>query len=138
MSESTKDGLILLGRILLMVLFIIFGWWKLTNFTMAVSAMQGYGAPMPYVAAIIAVAVEFFLGIAIILGVFTRPVAALYALYVLGTSFIGHPYWKFTGMDAMVNEINFYKNISIIGGLLLLIVTGAGRYSLDAKLFGKK
>jgi putative oxidoreductase len=27
--------------------------------------------------------------------------------------------------------INFYKNISIIGGLLLLFVTGPGKYSID-------
>ena len=37
----------------------------------------------------------------------------------------------------VLNEINFYKNISIIGGLLLLIVTGAGRYSLDYRLSKK-
>jgi len=30
--------------------------------------------------------------------------------------------------------INFYKNISIIGGFLLLYVTGAGKYSIDARL----
>jgi putative oxidoreductase len=42
-----------------------------------------------------------------------------------------------TGMEMMGNEINFFKNISIIGGLLLLAVTGAGRYSLDYKIFNK-
>jgi putative oxidoreductase len=31
------------------------------------------------------------------------------------------------------NAINFYKNISIIGGFLLLFVTGAGKYSMDAR-----
>ena len=30
--------------------------------------------------------------------------------------------------------INFYKNVSIMGGLLLLYVTGAGKYSIDARL----
>ncbi len=34
------------------------------------------------------------------------------------------------------NEINFYKNISIIGGLLVLYVAGAGRYAIDAALEG--
>ena len=38
------------------------------------------------------------------------------------------------GADRTANAINFYKNISIIGGLLLLYVTGPGRYSLDAML----
>jgi putative oxidoreductase len=33
----------------------------------------------------------------------------------------------------MANMINFYKNISIMGGLLLLCVTGAGKYSIDRR-----
>jgi putative oxidoreductase len=33
----------------------------------------------------------------------------------------------------MANMINFYKNLAIIGGLLLLCVTGPGRYSLDRR-----
>ena len=30
---------------------------------------------------------------------------------------------------------SFYKNLSIMGGFLLLYITGAGKYSIDA-LFG--
>jgi putative oxidoreductase len=37
------------------------------------------------------------------------------------------------GAERMANMINFYKNISIIGGLLLLCVTGPGRYSIDRR-----
>jgi len=33
----------------------------------------------------------------------------------------------------MENMINFYKNVSIVGGLLLLSVTGAGKYSIDRR-----
>jgi putative oxidoreductase len=29
--------------------------------------------------------------------------------------------------------IHFYKNVSITGGFLLLVLTGAGRYSLDGR-----
>jgi putative oxidoreductase len=38
------------------------------------------------------------------------------------------------GADRYANATNFYTNISIIGGFLLLYVTGAGKYSLDARL----
>jgi putative oxidoreductase len=38
------------------------------------------------------------------------------------------------GADRSANMINFYKNVSIIGGFFLLYITGAGRYSVDAKL----
>ena len=89
---------------------------------------------MPIVSAIIAVVMEFFVGIAIILGLLTRPLAVLLAIYTLGTALIGHHFWTLSGMPRMENEINFFKNISIIGGLLLLYLTGAGRYSIDARL----
>ncbi|MFI8416673.1 DoxX family protein [Serratia sp. NPDC078593] len=137
MGDCSKDGVILLSRILLMILFIIFGWMKLIDFSGTVTSMTGYGTPMPYLAAIVAVVVEFIFGIALIVGVFTRPIAIIFALYVLGTAFIGHPFWNMTGAEMMGNEINFFKNISIIGGLLLLAVTGAGRYSLDHKLLNR-
>ncbi|AHG19141.1 membrane protein [Chania multitudinisentens RB-25] len=135
MSESLKDSTILLSRILLMILFIIFGWMKLTNFGATVTAMEGYGTPLPYLAAVIAVVVEFIFGIAIVLGAFTRPLAIIYAVYVLGTALIGHPFWRMSGAEMLGNEINFFKNISIIAGLLLLSITGAGRFSLDHKWF---
>lgn len=135
MSESLKDGTILLSRILLMVLFIIFGWMKLTNFGATVTAMEGYSTPLPYLAAAISVLVEFVFGIAIVLGAFTRPLAIIYAVYVLGTALIGHPFWRFSGAEMLSNEISFFKNISIIAGLLLLSITGAGRFSLDYKWF---
>jgi putative oxidoreductase len=46
---------------------------------------------------------------------------------------IGHHYWTMTGMEQYANSINFFKNISIIGGLLLLCATGPGKYSLDRR-----
>jgi putative oxidoreductase len=38
-----------------------------------------------------------------------------------------------TGDAFRANEINFFKNVSIMGGLLLLCVTGPGKYSLERK-----
>jgi putative oxidoreductase len=50
-----------------------------------------------------------------------------------GTALIGHHYWTMTGMEQYARMINFYKNISTIGGLLLLCATGPGKYWLDRK-----
>jgi putative oxidoreductase len=57
------------------------------------------------------------------------------ALYTLGAALIAHRYWTVTGANKVDNMESFYKNLSIMGGLLLLYVTGAGKYSIDA-LFG--
>jgi putative oxidoreductase len=52
----------------------------------------------------------------------------------LGTALIAHRYWTMTGADKIESLESFYKNLSIIGGFLLLYVTGAGKYSIDAVL----
>lgn len=90
--------------------------------------------PMPDVAAVVAIGVELAVGIAIILGFLTRPLAIFMAIYTLAAAIIGHPYWMLSGAPQTGNMIHFYKNMGIIGGLILLYVTGAGRYSVDAKI----
>ena len=128
-----NDSLLLVARVLLMILFVLFGWQKLTGFSGTVAYMTSTGAPAPTLAAIIAVVMELVVGIAIIVGFFTRPLAALLALYTLGTALIGHHYWTMQGVERYANTINFYKNISIIGGLILLFITGPGKYSFDRR-----
>lgn len=131
--ENQKDAVILAARVLLMVLFIMFGWSKLTGFSGTVAYMTSSGAPVPELSAVIAVVMELVVGIALLIGFYTRPLALLLAVYTLGTAIIGHHYWNMTGAMQYNNMIHFYKNISIIGGLLLLCVTGAGKYSIDRR-----
>jgi putative oxidoreductase len=131
--ENQKDGLILIARVLLVVLFVIFGWSKLTGFSGTVAYMASLAMPLPTVAAAITVVAEFFFGIAIAIGFYTRPVALLLAVYTLVTALIGHHYWTMVDTARAENMINFYKNVSIMGGLLLLSVTGAGKYSIDRR-----
>jgi putative oxidoreductase len=132
-AERSRDEVILVARILLVLLFIVFGWSKLANYSGTAGYMVRVGAPMPSVAALVAIVAEFFIGLAVALGAWTRPLSLLLALYTLGTALIGHHFWTIDGADRLANAINFYKNISIIGGFLLLYVTGAGKYSVDAR-----
>jgi putative oxidoreductase len=131
--ESQRDALLLVARILMMLLFVLFGWEKLTDFGGTSAYMAAEGLPLPAVAAAVVILMEFFVGLAIVLGFWTRPLALLLALYTLGTALIGHHYWTMVGAERAANMINFYKNLSIIGGLLLLCLTGPGRYSIDRR-----
>lgn len=131
-AARTRDETILAARILLVVLFLIFGWGKLNNYEGTVAYMATTGAPAPEIAALIAIAIEFFVSIAILCGIFTRQLALLMVVYALATALIGHHYWTMSGAEQYASEINFYKNVSIMGGFLLLFITGAGKYSLDA------
>ena len=133
-AERIRDEVILVSRILLVLLFLIFGWDKLTDYSGTVAYMSQSGVPLPAIAALVAIVVEFVVSIAVSVGVWTRPLALLLALYTLATAFIGHPYWTMSGADAYDNMINFYKNVSIMGGFVLLYVTGAGKHSIDGRL----
>jgi putative oxidoreductase len=105
----------------------------MTGFDGTVQYMAKLGAPMPMLAAIIAVVMEIPAAILIVLGFFTRPIALLFVFYTLGTAIIGHHYWDMSGDAVMPNMINFYKNISIAGAFLLLAVTGPGAISIDRR-----
>lgn len=127
------DGHIeLLARILMMLLWIVFGWMKMTSFGSTVALMQAFGLPFPTISAAIAVVMELLVGLALILGVYVRPLAMALALYTLATALIGHQFWNLSDKARLEDMETFFKNISIMGSLLLLYVAGAGRFTLDA------
>ncbi|MBK4472054.1 DoxX family protein [Enterobacter hormaechei] len=130
---SSRSFLLLIALIAIVVLFIIFGYPKLTGFSGTVQYMTSLGAPMPMLAAIVAVVMEVPAAILIVLGFFTRPLAVIFVFYTLGTALIGHHYWDMTGDAVLPNMINFYKNVSIAGGFILLAITGPGAISLDRR-----
>jgi Predicted membrane protein len=130
---SSRSLLLLIARITLALLFIIFGYPKLLGFEGTVQYMASLGSPAPTLSAIIAILMEVPAAILIILGFFTRPLAVLFIFYTLGTAVIGHHYWNMTGDAVVPNMINFYKNVSIAGGFLLLALTGPGAISLDRR-----
>ena len=130
---QSRSLILLIARIAVVVLFIIFGIPKMTGFDGTVQYMTSLGAPMPMLAAIIAVVMEVPAAILIVLGFFTRPLAVLFVFYTLGTAVIGHHYWDMRGDAVMPNMINFYKNVSIAGAFLLLAVTGPGAISIDRR-----
>jgi putative oxidoreductase len=131
---NINDELILAARLLLATLFLIFGWRKLRDYPGTVAQMAQLGLPTPVLAAVVSIIMELPVAFAIAVGAFTRPLAALMALYALGTALIGHRYWTVKGARYVDSLDGFYKDLSIMGGFLLLHMTGAGKYSIDALL----
>ena len=132
MTGDIYNVVILAARVFLATLFLIFGWRKLRDFPATVSQMVGDGVPAPVGAAGIALFMELPVAFAIAIGAFTRVAALLMAFYTLGTSLVEHRYWLTPAARRVEYMEAFYKNLSIMGGFLLLFITGAGKYSLDA------
>lgn len=123
-----QNAVTLVSRILLSILFIVAGYGKLTALGGTAGYFGSIGLPVPMVTAVLVTAVELLGGIAILVGLFTRPVAYLLAVFTVATAFIGHGDFSVAG-----NDIHFMKNLAIAGGFLALAVLGAGALSIDAR-----
>ena len=134
MINNINNVIILVARLFLATLFLIFGWRKVRDYSGTVSQMVQEGLPTPVLATVVAIFMELPVAFAVAVGAFTRPSAVLMFLYTLGTALIGHRYWTLTGAKKIDSMDGFFKNLSIMGGFLLLYITGAGKYSIDAIL----
>jgi putative oxidoreductase len=132
MTRPADSFIIFIARLALAILFLWGGAMKLLGYVGFVAYLHSKGVPYASYAAIAATAFELLGGIALVLGVRTRAVAFLLAVYAIVTAILGHDFWNMTQAALQQDEVvHFWKNVAIAGGFLLLTVTGAGRASVD-------
>jgi len=127
--QTSNNFAALLGRILLSLLFIIGGWGKLMGPAAAQAMLAKFNLPMVEAAWLLAVVVELGGGLAILFGLFARPVGLILAIWCVATALIAH-----TNLADRSQEIQFFKNMGLTGGFLYVAAFGAGAWSLDAWL----
>jgi putative oxidoreductase len=128
---SNNGILVLIGRILLSVMFIMAGWGKLTAISGTAAYFGSMGLPAPTVVAVLVGLLEFFGGLAVLVGFQTRIAALLLGLFTLAATATAHMNW--TGDAGMTQFMFFQKNLGIAGGFFVLAAYGAGALSVDAK-----
>ena len=136
MFANLQNPLSLIGRILLALLFVPAGFSKIAGFAGTVGYIASKGVPLPEVAAAIAIAVELGLGLLLLVGFMTRWAAVGIAIFTFVISFIFHNYWGVPAEQAMMQQLMFFKNMAVVGGLLTVAAWGAGAWSVDAKTGG--
>jgi putative oxidoreductase len=136
-ASKTGDAALLLGRLLIFFTFVPGGFNKMTNPAGFAKYLEGNGVPMSNILAPIAGAVEFFGGLAVVLGFHTRVSALVMILFIVTATWIAHRWWLFPAAQQAAQYQAFMKNLTMIAGLLFLMKSGAGKYSLD-HWFGAK
>lgn len=131
MLTALQNPLALASRLLLALLFLPAGVGKLTGFAGTVGYISSMGLPLPTVAAAAALLVEVLGGIALVVGWKTRWAALALAGFTLVASFVFHAYWSVPAEQQMMQQLLFFKNMGVTGGLLALAAFGAGAWSLD-------
>jgi len=126
-----KDLTVLFGRVLLAAMFIISGYGKLTGFDGTAGYVASKGLPVAQVLVAIAILIEIGGGLAIVIGWKTRWAATAFIVFLIVITPIFHNYWAVAPDQMQGQQINFMKNLTILGGMLLLLGFGPGRYSLD-------
>ncbi|MBK7717873.1 MAG: DoxX family protein [Giesbergeria sp.] len=137
MNDKYSAYVSLAGRILLALMFIPAGFGKLTNIGGTAGYIASGGLPFPSVLAVLVGALELFGGLALVIGFKVRWVGLAMALFTLAASMLFHPFWSVPEAQQMVTKLLFMKNISVVGGMLLISALGAGALSLDERRSGR-
>jgi putative oxidoreductase len=134
-SATSEDVILLLGRVALGAIFVKSGLQKLMALSAFAASLASRGVPQSETWAVIGATVEFVGGIMIVTGFKVRRASLLMILFVIVATGISHRYWEFADAAARrAQESQFFKNLSILGGFLLLYVCGSGRFGLDTLL----
>jgi putative oxidoreductase len=119
------DDAVLLGsRLLLAGLFVHEGVVLIASFDTAAAGMAKMGVAAPLVIATIALQLSG--GVAIAFGWQARLGAAALGLFCVATAILFH-----TNFESRNELLHFEKDLAIAGGMFVLMVRGAGRWSLD-------
>ena len=133
MSTPVQHFTVLAGRILLGLLFVLSGFGKIAGFEGTVGYIASQHLPLPTAIAVLTIGVELGGGLALVTGFYTRQAALLLAGFTLLAAFIFHAFWAAPEATKMMQQINFLKNLSIAGGMLVLAAFGPGRLSIESR-----
>lgn len=124
--ENLSPYVTFIGRVLLSLMFVMAGANKLGSYDATMQYIATSAMPMPQLAYVGAVAIELGGGLALLIGFQARIAAAALCLFSLLAALFFH-----TNFADQVQMILFLKNITIMGGMLLIVAHGAGGFSLD-------
>ena len=132
-AESMRDVLLLVGRIFIAIVFLM----TVSGGGPADFYLKSLNYPAPQAMAVLAHVAEWIIVVTLILGLATRAGALLALVFLVIAVLTAHLYWQYPAAQQQLQWVFLSKDIAITGGVLVLFVSGACRYSLDAKMTGK-
>lgn len=123
--------LLLAGRVGLAAVFLPSGIGKLFGLAAVSGYIASKGLPFPMQLAIGAAVLEIAAGLSLLAGWRVKWAALALAAFTLLAAVLFHDFWVLEGMQAMLQRQSFFKNVGIVGGLLVLAAVGGGGFGVD-------
>jgi putative oxidoreductase len=129
-KEGNMNYLVLLGRVLYALIFVMAGPGHFAANTIAYAASQG--VPLASLAVPLSGIIAFAGGLSIALGYRAKWGGWLIVLFLVPVTAMMHNFWAMTDPNmAQMQQIMFMKNLSMLGAALLITHFGSGPLSLD-------
>lgn len=133
-ARTSWRAAIATGRVLLSLIFVFGGINKILEWDAMTGVIAGEGLQPAWLFLAGAIALELGGGLSVLTGLYTRIGALLLIAFLVPVTLIMHDFWTYTGGERQMQMVNFMKNLSIMGGVLILLGVGAGAASVDSKL----
>jgi putative oxidoreductase len=131
-SREATGPVVLLGRLLFVLIFLMSGPRHFMGQTIAYAASQG--VPLASIAVPFSGLLALAGGLSILLGYRARIGAWLIVLFLVGVTPMMHNFWTVTDpMMYQMQMVMFMKNVSMLGGALVISQLGSGPWSLDSR-----
>jgi len=127
----TSGTVALIGRVLLAAMFVLAGIDKITGFEGTAGYIASVGLPFAELLTVVTIAVEIGAGLALIIGFQARIAALLLAGFTLAASVLFHNFWAMPAEQAYIQQLMFMKNLSVAGGLLMIVALGGGALGIS-------
>jgi putative oxidoreductase len=120
------------GRVLLALIFLLSAVGKFNDWPATTNMIAEKGLPAADALLSVAVVLEIVGGASVLFGLYARLGAVALLAFLVPVTVIMHDFWAYEGAEQMNQMINFMKNVSITGGVLLVLAFGAGPCSIDS------
>jgi len=135
MNDKLQGLASVVGRVLLSGIFLLSAIGnKIPNFNDVVGYMEQAGVPAARLMLAGAIAFLIVGSVSVVLGLWARIGAGLLLVFLVLATYYFHAFWKLDGQEAATQQIQFMKNLALMGAMVFVMANGPGKFSIDALL----
>ncbi len=138
MIGPAQNGILLAARLLMAAALLPTGIARALNVSGFALTLAGAGLPAPNAVATVAVVVQVFGPIALMLGVLPRVTGIGLAVFVAAFAALLHPFWLYVGGSAVTERSLLLAELGLAGAFLMYAMTGPGAWSWQGLRTGGK